>query len=123
MKECINSQTLFRGKIYNFISLYRSPSQSFELFKDFADNLELNLDKIANKSPYLIVVIGDFNVKSSNWCKYNKTTYEGSKIDITTSQFGLEQLIKGPTHILTDSFSSIDLLFTFQPNPSTQSTI
>ena len=69
------------------------------------------------------MVIGDFNVKSSNWGKYNKTTYEGSKIDITTSQFGLEQLIKGPTHILTDSFSSIDLLFTFQPNPSTQSTI
>ena len=27
-------------------------------FEDFTDNLELNLDKIANKSPYLLVVLG-----------------------------------------------------------------
>ena len=33
-----------------------------------------------------------------------------------TSQFGLQQLIKEPTHILTDSSSYIDLLFTSQPN-------
>ena len=36
--------------------------------------------------------------------------------DIITSQFGLQQLIKEPTHILTDSSSCIDLLFTSQPN-------
>ena len=34
--------------------------------KNFADNLELNLDMIANKNPYLIVILGDFNAKSSN---------------------------------------------------------
>ena len=62
------------------------------------------------------VVLGDFNVKSSNWYKHDKTTYEGSKIDAITSQFGLQQLIKEPTHILTDSSSCIDLLFTSQPN-------
>ena len=56
------------------------------------------------------------NVKSSNWYKHDKTTYEGSKIDAITSQFGLQQLIKEPTHILTDSSSCIDLLFTSQPN-------
>ena len=44
------------------------------------------------------------------------TTYEGSKIDAITSQFGLKQLIQEPTHILTDSSSSIDLIFTSQPN-------
>ena len=77
---------------------YRSPSQSSDTFEDFSDNLELNLDKIANKSAYLLVVLGDFNVKSSNWYKHDKTTYEGSKIDAITSQFGLQQLIKEPTH-------------------------
>ena len=80
------------------------------------DNFELNLDKIANKSPYLLVVLGDLNVKSSNWYKNNKTTYEGSKVDAITSQFGLQQLITEPTHILADSSSCIDLLFTSQPN-------
>ena len=116
LKECMNFEISFGGKICNFISLYRSPSQSSDTFEDFADNLELNLDKISNKSPYLLVVLGDFDVKSSNWYKHDKTTYEGSKIDAITSQFGLQQLIKEPTHILTDSSSCIDLLFTSQPN-------
>ena len=116
LKECMNFKISFGGKICNFISLYRSPSQSSDTFEDFADNLELNLDKIANKSLYLLVALDDFNVKSSNWYKDDKTTYEGSKIDAITSQFGLQQLIKEPTHILTDSSSCIDLLFTSQPN-------
>ena len=33
-----------------------------------------------------------------------------------TSQFGLKQLIQESTHILTDSSSCIDLIFTSQPN-------
>ena len=106
----MNFEISFGGKIFNFISLYRSPSQSSETFEDFADNLELNLDKIANKSPYLLVVLGDFSVKSSKWYKHDNKTYEGSKIDTTTPQ----QLIKEPTHILINSSSCIDLLFTFQ---------
>ena len=112
----MNFEISFGGKICNFISLYRSPSQLSETFEDFADNFELNLDKIANKSPYLLVVLGDLNVKSSNWYKNNKTSYEGSKIDAITSQFGLLQLITEPTHILVDSSSCIDLLFTSQIN-------
>ena len=107
---------IFGGKICNFISLYRSPSQLSKTFEDFADNFELNLDKIANKSPYLLVFLGDFNVISSSWYKHDKTTYEGSKIVAITSQFGLQPLITESTHILTDSSLCIDLLFTSQPN-------
>ena len=114
LKECKDFEISFGGKMCNFISLYCSPSQSSDTFEDFANNLELNLDKIANRGPYLLVALGDFNVKSSNWYKHDKTTYEGSKIDAITSQFGLQQLIKEPTHILTDSSSCIDLLFTSQ---------
>ena len=51
----MNFEISFGGKICNFISLYRSPSQSSDTFEDFADNLELDLDKIANKSPYLLL--------------------------------------------------------------------
>ena len=123
LKECMNFEISFGGKICNFISLYCSPSQSSDTFKDFVDNLELNLDKIANKSPYLLVFFGDFNVKSSNWYKHDKTTYEGFKIDAITSQFGSQQLIKEPTHILTDSSSYIGLLFTSQPNLGMESEV
>ena len=110
----MNFEISFGGKICNFISLYHSPNQSSDTFEDFADNLELNLNKISNKSPYFLAVLGDFNVKSSNWYKHHETTCESSKIDATTSQVGLQRLIKEPTHILIDLSSCIDLLFISQ---------
>ena len=73
-------------------------------------------NKIPNKNSDLIVILGDFNAKSSNWSKHDTTTYEGSKIDAITSQLGLKQLIQEPTHILRDSLSCIDLILTSQPN-------
>ena len=65
LNECINFEILFGGKICK-ISLHRLSSQSSDNFQDFPDNFELNLDRIANKSPYLMVALGDFNAKSSN---------------------------------------------------------
>ena len=44
------------------------------------------------------------------------TTYEGSKIDGVTSQFGLQQIIKEPTYFIGDFSSCIDLIFTTQLN-------
>ena len=114
LKECMNFEISFGGKICNFISLHRLTSQSSDTFEGNADNLKFNLDKIANKSPYLLVVLSYFNVKSSNWYNHDKKPYECSKIDAITSQFCLQQLMKEPTHILTDSSSWIDLLFTTQ---------
>ena len=95
----------FPGKIYNSISFYRSPSQSHDVFETFADNLELNLDTIANKKPYFIVTLGNFNRKSWNWYKHEKT-----------SQFELQQLIQEPTHLLLNLTFCIDLIFTSQPS-------
>ena len=45
-----------------------------------------------------------------------KTTYEGARIDGVTSQFGLEQLIHEPNHIIGEKSSCIDLIFASQPN-------
>ena len=57
-----------------------------------------------------------FHARSSNWCKYDIPNNEGVQIDSVTSTHGLEQLISEPTHILSDSSSCIDLIFTNQPN-------
>ena len=84
--------------------------------KEFTDNLQLLLDKISNQELFLTVVLGDFNTKSSNWYKHDKTISDGSKIDVLTSQFGLQQLIKEPTHILGNSSSCIDLIFISHPS-------
>ena len=64
---------------------------------------------------YLTVILGDFNAKSSLWCNNAITTYECSKIDGVTSQFGLQQIIKEPTRFIVGSLC-IDLIFTSQPN-------
>ena len=60
----INLEITIDGKLCNLICLYRSPSQNMEEFETFLKNLELNLEFIFNKNPYLTVVIGDFNAKS-----------------------------------------------------------
>ena len=71
---------------------------------------------MANHNPFLIVVLGDFNVKSENWYKHDKTSYEGAKIDALITQFGLQQIIKVPTHVLAEFSSCTDLIFTFHQN-------
>ena len=74
------------------------------------------MEYIANKSSFVIVVLGDFNERMQGWYQNDITTFEGCKVDITTSQFGLRQTIKEPTHNLSNSTSCIDLIFTSQPN-------
>ena len=76
----------------------------------------MNLDDSFNSNPSLTTVIGDFNAKSKNWPEGDRSTIEGSKIEFLTSQFGLSQIIKELTHILGNSSSCIDLIFTIQPN-------
>ena len=71
--------------------------------------------------PFLIVLIGDLNAKSKNWYSHDKTSHEGNEIENVTAQFGLQQIIKEPTHISNTSSSCIDLIFTSQPNLITDS--
>ena len=120
LQECINFEIKIADETCNFISLYRSlsrslyrslslcislyPSQSKDEFEYFADNLELHLDSVALRNPYLIVVLGDFNAQTKGWYSLGKTTYEGTRIDGITSQFGLEQLIHEPTSIIGEVF-------------------
>ena len=72
-------------------------------------------------NPFLTVVLGDFNAKTSLWYNNDITTYEDSKIGGVTSQSGLEQIIKEPTHIIGDSPSCIDLIFMTKSNLVTES--
>ena len=96
--------------------IYRSPSQLSEEFDTFLSNFEFLLDYIANRNPFVSIIIGDFNARSNNWCSSDKTTYEGKKLESLTSQCGFKQVISDPTHILESSSSCIDLIFTSQPN-------
>ena len=116
LSECINFEITIGNKICNIITLYRSPSQNQDDFLAFKGNLGMNLETLAQRNPFLTVVIGDFNAKSKNWCNQDSTNFEGVTIENLTSQFGLSQIINEATHILEASSSCIDLIFTTQPN-------
>ena len=81
----------------------------------------MTLDLVSKKNPFLIVVLGDFNAKLSQWYDKDSSTSEGISIENITLQFGLHQIINEPTHTLENSFSCIDLIFTLQPNLSVES--
>ena len=117
LQECINFELSIGGKICNFISLYRSPSQTQDEFEKFIDNLELNLETLCQNNLLLIVLIGDLNAKSKNWCCHNKPSNKVNAIDTIF----LQQIIKEPTHISNTSTSCIDLIFKSQPNLITDS--
>ena len=114
MHESLNFELRIGGKICKFLFLYRSPSQNKDDFETFLENLELNFDHMAEKNPFMMVALGDFNSKSKSWHTNDSTNYEDSKIDFLTSSFCFHR--NKPTHILNNSSSCIDLMFTTQPN-------
>ena len=112
----MNALTRRLQLMVNYVTLFVSIDLQAKIWKNLRrllKNLELNLEFIFNKDPYLTVIIGDFNAKSHNWYKGDKTTTSGSALK-TSSHYGLTQ-INEPTHI-EDSSSCIDLVFTSQPN-------
>ena len=97
------------------VSMYRSPSQTSDDFNSFTTNLEKLVVNISSTNPHFILMIGDFNVKSSNWSSNDTTTAEGATLEYLTSLYGIKQVVTEPTHILENSSSCIDLIFSNQP--------
>ena len=59
LHECLSFEMQTGDKICNFVSLYRSPSQSQDYFETFADNFEMTLEILAQKF---------FFSDNSHWC-------------------------------------------------------
>ena len=116
LQESVSFELQVGSKICKFFSLYRSPRQTSDGFEKLTNNFELTLDTLAESNSHLIVVPGDFNIKSKNWYTNDKTTTENGKIEFVTSQYGPHQIINEATHVLGNSSSYLDLIFTSQPN-------
>ena len=91
LNECIVFDIKLGNKIYSFVVLYRFPCQSSDEFESFSKNLELTPDRIMQNTPYMMVLLGDFNAKYTNWYKHDKTNFEGIAIENISSQCGLYQ--------------------------------
>ena len=82
------------------------------------ENLVINTNKC---NPFVYVITGDFNARSSSWWSKDINTIKGSKLFSLTSSNGFPQLTNERKHIQTSSSSSIDLISTNQPNLSVNS--
>ena len=121
LDECIAVHLIISNKLCSFVALYKTPSLFQDDFATFSDNFEMTLDLVSKKNPFLLVVLGDFSAKLSQWHDKDSSTFEGISVESMTWQFGLHQIINEPTHILENSSSCIDLIFTSQPNLSVES--
>ena len=77
----------------------------------FLINFEQLIGDIIAQNPSLVLITGDFNVRSSNWWKNDFTTSEGTQVDSLSSSYGLSHVISHPTHILPNLSACIDLIF------------
>ena len=77
LNQCINLEIILGGKTCRFLCLYRSPSQTGDIFETFADNIELALDTLINETPFSIVALGNFKAKTTNWKKSDPNSNEG----------------------------------------------
>ena len=77
LSECITFEISIGNKVCRFIHLYRPPSQTQDEFQMYKSNLKLNLDTLSYDNSLLTVLIGDFHVKSKDWCSIDKTSFEG----------------------------------------------
>ena len=116
-KLTLSQRTLLLEMTYNnkkvIVSvIYRSPSQNNSEFDLFLSNFKKLFSNINERKPFLSVITGDFNERSSSWWSNDIDTTEGSKLFSITSSNGFPQLINESTHIQTSSSSCIDLIFT-----------
>ena len=116
LPESIVCELSLDRKKYFFVVLYRSPSQNHQEFSDFMNNFELMVSKMSAEEPYACIVTGDFNCRSPQWWESDNENDERRQFEPLTSDLGLLQLISGPTHIVGQSKSRIDLILTYQPN-------
>ena len=58
----------------------------------------------------------NFNGRSKSWWPDDIALPEGTDINSLTIMYGLHQLISDPSHLLPNSLSYSDLIFTDQPD-------
>ena len=121
LKECLIFEISIDNKRDYVVSIYHSLSQTSDDFNSFTTNLEKLVINISSTNPHFILMIGDFKAKLCNWSSNDTTAAEGAQLDYLTSLYGMKQVITEPTHILENSSSCIDLIFSNRPNLITDS--
>ena len=88
---------------------YRSPSPTVdESIQSLQDEFEKH-----RQSAVGTVIVGDLNVHHSSWLGSTHTTAAGEAMRLITTDNGLKQIVRGPTH---EHGNRLDLVFTSMPD-------
>ena len=116
LDECLVCEIQNGSKRFFLSVLYLSPSQSSKQFSLFRQRWEGTIININDCSPTIAMNIGHFNARNSEWWIGDSTNLQGTELAELVAQNSLNQIIDGPTHILPNSASCIDLIFTTETN-------
>ena len=111
LSECLVREVTIQNKKGYVAVVYRS--SEFESFLSGMEDLLSNA--LCSKSQFT-GALGDLNARSPAWWSEDITTLHGTQIDSLTTMHGFKQIISDPTHILPQSSSCTDLIFTDRPN-------
>ena len=114
--QCIVCKITLQNQKGYVVLTYRSPSQSITEFDEFLSNFDKLLNHIKQFRPSFIIILGDFNARFKSWWPDDVTSHEGTHVESLTTIHGLQKRISDPNHLLPNSSSCTDLMFTDQPN-------
>ena len=110
--QCIICEITLQNQKGYVVVTYRSPSQSSTEFDEFLCNFDQLLNHIKQFRPSFTIILGNFNARSKSWWPKDVASHEDTRIESLTTMHGLQQLILYPTHLLPNSSSCVDLVFT-----------
>ena len=105
LSECLVCQIEYQNKKGVIVTLYCSPNQNNEEFDLFLRRFEQIVSHVLSTNPFFVLLLlGNFNMKSTNWCLSDQTSVEGARLESLTTFYGLCQIISEPPHILPHRF-------------------
>ena len=81
-------------------------------FETFLSNFEKMSAYTTSCNSLFTITLDDFNDRSSVWWTRDKITIEATQLESLTTVHGFHQLVSQPTHLLPQTLSCIDLIFT-----------
>ena len=116
LDECLVWEIRNGSKRFFLSVLHHFPSQSNEQFSLLRQRWEETIININDCPPTIAIYIGNFNARNSEWWNGDSTNLQGTELAELAAQYSLNQIIDCPTHILCNSASCIDLIFTTKTN-------
>ena len=81
LNDCLVCELSFGSRLVYLVSIYRTTSQSCNEYDTFLLNFEQLLTYLNSLKPHVLLVKGDFNVRSSSWRSDNIDTSKGRDLN------------------------------------------